>query len=389
MRSSRRYAAREASSWLPSRGAILSHAPRHSRSLQAYDEVTSTLILKFSFRPKAKHFALDSPASCRAVCQLLGRLLDGIDNGTELSYAELFQQGAADAAENGGDAGKRGALSISMPPPLQTSSPGGAAFGDGEVAKGAPSTPTTPTTPTAQAPQPPPPEWLVGVFERAGCRDFGELAYGRLRSGWCCRKYGLEATLFGVLMPLATAGYWLSEANGLGAETGKTDENGKTRWLAAECDVNNLLVVPRQVYHHGKFADAKDVAYQEGRVWRLEPAYNASVVLKQTLYADGHPTFRDWPVSWWVSLHTTPSVSQRPHCDGQVLQASHEVRQACANLHEWIPEWFLRLNWGGKHDVSASRTPTPPATPARPAPPAPPALQPAPHPNAPYTALHK
>lgn len=93
-------------------------------------------------------------------------------------------------------------------------------------------------------------------------------------------------------------------------------------------------------------------------MWRLEPAYNASVTLKFTLYGAAHATFRDWPASWTVALHTTPTRSQRPHCDGQVLQTVSEVRRGCAVLSEWIPEKFLRLNSTTRQDVRRRARPS-------------------------------
>ena len=241
------------------------------------------------------------------------------------------------------------------PPPVQTpdSVQEGRYSTHGAMPTGMVSPPITPPPPPLL------PAWLVSILDCVHCRECGEMAYSRVRGGGCCRDYVLEATLFGVLMPLALAGYWLSDANGLGAETGKHDEHGRDRWMAAECVVTKMMIVPRQVYHHGKFADAKDVAYQEGRVWRLELAYNASVTLKQTLYDASRPTFRDWPATWWSAVHTTPTTALRPHCDGQVLQTEREVRLDCG-LRKWIPDKFRHLNWTGTQDVSLSaRTPLP------------------------------
>lgn len=303
---------------------------------QAYDEITSTLVIKFAFRPKPKHFALDSAASCRAVCQLLGRLLEAIDSG------------GADGPFGPGGASAGPSFVGTRPPPVSVGLDGPEwphSFG------GPPGVAKTPSTPTT--PPPPPPQWFLDMLDRAHSRDWGEAAYAKVRSGWCCKKMVLEATLFGVLMPLALAGYWLTDAEGLGAETGKVDAKGVERWLSAQCELSNLLIIPRQVYHHGKFADAKDVAYQEGRIWRLEPAYNASVTLTRTAYGEDHETFQNWPAHWWAAIQSTATVTQRPHCDGQVLQTSEEVRRDCDDLSEWIPRHFLRLIKKGVQDVRA------------------------------------
>ena len=302
----------------------------------AYDEMTSDIAIKFSFRPKPKHFILDSPASCRKVCQTLGELLDAIDNGTTPARV------SADAADDFDD--------VKPPPPVTTPSDVRGSHGNlFHFNHGGLSTPGTP-------PHGPPPEWLLRCFERMHCgREAGEIFYSRARSGWCCKRFLLEATLFGVLMPIATACYWLRDAAGLGARTGRKDASGHQRWLLAECGLNKLLIVPRQIYHHGKFADAKDVAYQEGRIWRLEPVYNASVTLKRTLYWDGHPTYSNWPKAWAAYLHTTPAEQTRPHCDGQVLHTVHEVRRDCAALAEWIPQKWLGLNRTSAQDCYVDR----------------------------------
>jgi len=272
------------------------------------------------------------------VCQLLGRLLDSIDNGTPTLASETGR----DAELRRGDDTYARSLGVRPPPPVNAASPDSRPYlGGGEASKGAPSTSTS--TP------PPLSEGLLSLCDRTRSRDWSATVYARVRTGWCCKRYALEATLFGMLMPLATAGYWLTDASGLGAETGSRD-----RWYAAECDLTRMLVVPRLVYHHGKFADAKDVAYQEGSVWRLEPAYNASVTLRSVVRGEDGPP--GWPTSWWVALHTTPTVSQRPHCDGQVLQTISEVRTSCATLRTWIPHKYLRLNWTDSQECYVDRS---------------------------------
>ena len=112
------------------------------------------LVLKFSFRPKPKHFALDSLASCRAVWQrhfgyvreatgrpvvvgevggrytgrdrafqLLSRLLESIDNGTpfHLNGSPPFEGTLADRADD--DAHARASLGAKRPPSVDAASP--------------------------------------------------------------------------------------------------------------------------------------------------------------------------------------------------------------------------------------------------------------------------
>ena len=100
-----------------------------------------------------------------------------------------------------------------------------------------------------------------------------------------------------------------------GAPTSALRKRGSSRW---ELGSTRSLVAgapppPPSAGKGEENADAKDVKYQEGRVWRLEPAYNASVTLKTIQRDLGATAMPGWPVSWWVSLYTTPAVSQRPH----------------------------------------------------------------------------
>ena len=100
---------------------------------------------------------------------------------------------------------------------------------------------------------PPPPEWVLACLTPLHARELGEDIYARARSGWCCYKYALEALLFGVLMPLSIAGYWLTDA-------ATREAPYSNRYLHALCELHELVVEARQIYHHGKYADAKDLA---------------------------------------------------------------------------------------------------------------------------------
>jgi len=110
------------------------------------------------------------------------------------------------------------------------------------------------------------------------------------------------------------------------------------------CNLQQLLAEPRQVYHHGKFADAKDLDYQDGYLYRLEPVWNTSVTLIDP------PTGGRWSKEPWVATtHTTATVAERPHCDGQVNEPLEIVlRGECKRLYEWVPPRFHKLNKTGQ-----------------------------------------
>lgn len=300
------------------------------RVTQAYEPSTCTVMIKFGFRAKPKNFALESSQECIALCELLSELLDEIDRAEAEGESpslrmtpfaappsvqvpdvedEMFMPGAAMPTTNSDHA--------------QASSNGS---GSGKL------------TPHQQS------LGLLMQLDEMEPVDMWRVAWMRVLSGWCCRKHALEAMLFGVLMPLATAGYWLSDASGLESATAGVDIDGNDRWLPAICSMQAMLLVSRQVYHHGKYADAKDVRYQEGRVFRLEPAFNTSV----TLY-EPHPDERvAWPPSWWALTLTSAAVTHRPHCDGQVMQTEQETRRQCADIRGWMDPRYLHLNWSSQ-----------------------------------------
>ena len=53
---------------------------------------------------------------------------------------------------------------------------------------------------------------LFAVGFSASVVGCGHAAVRRCWTGRCCRRHALEAVLFGALMPLALAGYWLVDA---------------------------------------------------------------------------------------------------------------------------------------------------------------------------------
>lgn len=81
------------------------------------------------------------------------------------------------------------------------------------------------------------PSWVAATCYRCGDPECVDLMYSRVRSGWCCRHFPVEATLFGVLMPLALAGYWLRDTTMVTEQTGAVDA-GLDRWLLASCNLH-------------------------------------------------------------------------------------------------------------------------------------------------------
>jgi hypothetical protein len=265
----------------------------------------SCVHIKFAFRSKPKVFYMENEDACRAVCELLSELLQG------------------DEAPH---------LHTPAHAPLDVSSDEFRLF-SGSTGADADELDELHSAPDA-------PEWWHSIMGHCATREVSELSYARLMSGWCCRVFVMEALLFGVLMPLALAGYWMRDSTELVEETGQTTASGEDRWLLASCNLRSLLVLPRQVYHHGKYADAKDLAYQDGLAWRLEPAWNTSVSLLEP-----HPDGAWGHFPWEAITHTTATESLRPHCDGQVLEELRDVRHNCMPLHDWVDRRFLVLNW--------------------------------------------
>ena len=311
------------------------HTPPSSVWAQGYDETTCTLLIKFAFRSKPKHFQLDGPSSCRAVCQLLSQVLEEHDrahgNGDPRTPEGAAQLSSLAGARHGIDRSGSALHSYHQPGGLngpRFRRPSNESTADSDISEY-----------TADAHQvPPPPEWLVAMLETIHTREWGIELYVFLRSGWCCRTHYWEAIIFGVLMPLAIAGYWLADAS-----FRESRSSGSNHWLPAACDLHNPLVVSRQVYHHGKYADAKDLAYQEGVVWRLEPAFNTSVELLVEYGRRYRFSTSRWPQRWDAVTMTSVVEEERPHCDGQVMDSTEETRARCDET-AWIPQELLTLN---------------------------------------------
>jgi len=146
----------------------------------------------------------------------------------------------------------------------------------------------------------------------------------------------LEAFLFGVLLPIALMGYFLSG-------TSAVEEEVDTKvWLEARCTPHHVVLEPQLIYHHGKFQDAKNKAYQEGRMWQLEPTWNTTVRLVEPMPFRWQQ--REWMPSWDAITRTTATVADRPHCVGQVLESLDEVRQYCLPLERWVPKRYWLHN---------------------------------------------
>ena len=260
------------------------------------------------------------------MCQLLSQLLEDHDSGRHRQAAGVVEHSSMSSASNGSGS----CASSFVPPEVLTEDSSGGGIGIGRGTRNLGGSPpmsglSSPATP---------PEWLLNcVLSNGGSRECTIETYARVRSGWCCKRYVLEAILFGVLMPLATAGYWLADAS-----TREGHSSFSNHWLPAACELYNPLVVSRQVYHHGKYADAKDLAYQEGRVWRLEPAFNTSVKLYLEYGSRYAFSARNWPQMWWATTLTSVVEEERPHCDGQVRDAMQLACSASScRMHARLP----------------------------------------------------
>lgn len=295
-----------------------------STAAQGFDDATCTLLIKFGFRTKPKQFTLESPASCRSVCQLLSQLLQDLDSayGRTTPALDRLQNGGGGGGEGVG-IGDGGADSGVRAQPRsrrnsRDSSDGGRDGGDGSTSG--------------------PPEWLLSALESVHSREWAIAVYAQVRAGWCCREHLAEAVFFGVLMPLAVAGYWLKDAS-----FRKSRSSGSNHWLPAACELHNPMLVSRQVYHHGKYADAKDLAYQDGSVWRLEPAFNTSVKLLLEYGSRYRFSTDSWPSVWNAITLTSVVDEERPHCDGQVMDSVEETRARCDET-TWLPHELVHLN---------------------------------------------
>jgi hypothetical protein len=224
---------------------------------QAIDTATNSVIIQFNDRARPKSFQLEDAMACKVVRAQLSELVRNIDG----SGSALRPPGSSpDAREprafnhdgeqakmtRGSHEGRRS----------HEHSPGLDSDDDDDDRQ------------HADHRQPPPP-WLAAVLGASESSECATVAHSRLLSGWCCRHMPLEAFLFGVLMPIALVGYFRTGFTAVEAEV-----DGKI-WLEARCTLNDLVLEPRMIYHHGKFHDAKNKAYQV-RSHEIAPAGLAS-----------------------------------------------------------------------------------------------------------------
>lgn len=300
------------------------HSPDPWPRSQSADIDTHSVAIKFNYRAKPKIFYLENTEACHDVCLTLSQLIeetalhDGGGNGT---LPPLRSKSTSDANEY---------WDAHTPAPTHVDTD----LDDDEELYVAPG-------------------WVRSSLDACGASDSADFVYSRVCNGWCCRNKPLEALLFGVLMPLALAGYWLRDTTEIEEETMMAfpgeDPHGVEQWLEASCLLRSLELAPRQIYHHGKFQDAKNVEYQEGSLWRLEPVWNTTVTLLDPLPASWRRL--GWADNYVATAHTYVVEDDRPHCDGQVLDSLAEAQAACADK-SWIPPRFWDLARPAFHPAS-------------------------------------
>ena len=117
-------------------------------------------------------------------------------------------------------------------------------------------------------------------------------------ASWCCRVHAAEATLFGVVLPLsfliATLFQILRELDAHGGA-----------WLAAPCQLHARFFEAERRFHHGRYAHAKESAWESGYFWEIRPAWNCTVMHNAT-------------TRWAAVLHEAVIDSEGPSCLGAV-----------------------------------------------------------------------
>ena len=101
------------------------------------------------------------------------------------------------------------------------------------------------------------------------------------RASWCCRVHAAEATLFGVLLPMAVMFATLFQI------LRELDAHGGA-WLSAPCQLHARFFEAERRFHHGRYASAKERAWESGYYWEFRPAWNCTV-------ADSAPNTRTSP----------------------------------------------------------------------------------------------
>jgi len=199
----------------------------------------------------------------------------------------------------------------------------------------------------------------------ARSRSAAEAAQGPGGFEGCAERHPLELALFGVLLPLLFAGYWLSDA-------GRDYFDRRGTWLRAACRVWEVETFVSRRYHHGKWAEARNAEYRNGEIFILERAWNVSVVaptvahgranshwhkIQHTL-TGAHP-HEEWTLGASSSFDTPAATSANatePYtpiwdaiareslgggtvhdCRGEVGEELEEVRSRCDADPSWAP----------------------------------------------------
>uniref|UniRef100_A0A7S3TB79 Uncharacterized protein n=1 Tax=Emiliania huxleyi TaxID=2903 RepID=A0A7S3TB79_EMIHU len=151
----------------------------------------------------------------------------------------------------------------------------------------------------------------------ARSRSAAEAAQGPGGFEGCAERHPLELALFGVLLPLLFAGYWLSDA-------GRDYFDRRGTWLRAACRVWEVETFVSRRYHHGKWAEARNAEYRNGEIFILERAWNVSVVAPTVAHgrANSH---------WHKIQHTLTGAALDP--SARYTRASgRPFRSGCGSL---------------------------------------------------------
>ncbi|EOD32134.1 hypothetical protein EMIHUDRAFT_434224, partial [Emiliania huxleyi CCMP1516] len=182
----------------------------------------------------------------------------------------------------------------------------------------------------------------------ARSRSAAEAAQGPGGFEGCAERHPLELALFGVLLPLLFAGYWLSDA-------GRDYFDRRGTWLRAACRVWEVETFVSRRYHHGKWAEARNAEYRNGaspsEIFILERAWNVSVVAPTVAHgrANSH---------WHKIQHTLTGAALDP--SARYTRASGRPFRSGAHPHE---EWTLGASSSFDTPAATSANATEPYTP--------------------------
>ena len=136
------------------------------------------------------------------------------------------------------------------------------------------------------------------------------------RASWCCRVHAAEATLFGVLLPMAVMFATLFQI------LRELDAHGGA-WLSAPCQLHARFFEAERRFHHGRYASAKERAWESGYYWEFRPAWNCTVA---------HNATTRWP----AVLHEAVLDSEGPSCLGAVGASFMVAKAACSADDAWV-----------------------------------------------------